>query len=53
MRWEQHVARTGEEEKCIRPFVGNQKEIDHLEHRHTWAVNIKMYLNEMRLEVLD
>jgi hypothetical protein len=43
----------GEEEKRIRPFVGNQKGIDHLEHRHTWVVNIKMYLNKIRLEVLD
>jgi hypothetical protein len=52
MRWEQHVARTGEEEKCIWAFVGNQKEIDHLGHRHTCVVNIQMDLNEIRLEVL-
>lgn len=24
---------------------GNQKEIDNLEHRHTWVVDIKMDLN--------
>jgi len=32
---------------------GNQKEIDYLERRHTWVVNIKMDRNEIRLEVLD
>jgi len=43
----------GKKKNAFGLLWGNQKEINHLERRHTWVVNIKMDLNEIRLEGLD
>jgi hypothetical protein len=37
----------GDRRSAYKVLVGRPKERDHLEHRHGWVDNIKMYLQEV------
>jgi hypothetical protein len=54
MRWTGHVARMAEMKRVCNIFVENRKGKRTLgSHRRKWEDNIKIYLREMGLEVVD
>jgi hypothetical protein len=54
MRWAGHVARTGEKRNVYRLLVGNPEGMRPLGRpRRRWIGNIKMYLLEIGVNVVD
>jgi len=54
MGWAGHVARMGEERRCIGSWWGNRGEKDQLgRSTRRWVDNIRMDLQEVRCEYMD